>query len=421
MERTQITHRLREQLERFSGIFSPRFSKPRGKFISEMIYGIQASQDVKLSSIGRALGEEIALKKTEERLSHHLQTPGLGQTINEAIAGHAASRIGADTLIVIDPTDIRKEFARRMPYLGTVHDGSTGDLATGYWACVAVACDPDSRKVIPLHQRLWSAKAPDFGSENIQLIEVIDTIRTATQGRGIYVMDRGGDRIHLFEPLLARSLRFIIRSTGERDLIVRGRPRNVREVAQECPMMFAETIVKMENGKEKALSIEYGYRAVQLPGHSQPLSLVVIRGFGADPLMLLTNVALTHSRKSLWFIVKGYLARWRVEETIRFIKQSYHLEDVRVLDYERLRNLVALVLAAAYFSAVWLGASLKLAVLTTRIAKVAKRFFGVPDFHYYALADGIANLFSRLGRYRPKPPDFTPPSTDQLAFLFSTS
>lgn len=421
MERTQITRRLREQLERFSGIFSPRFSKPRGAFISEMIYGIQASQDVKLSSIGRALGEDIALKKTVERLTHHLQAAGLGQQINEAIAEHAASRIEEDTLIVIDPTDVRKEFAQRMPYLSTVRDGSTGDLVPGYWACLAVACDPDSRKVIPLHQRLWSAKAPDFGSENIQLLEVIDTIRAATHGRGIYVMDRGGDRIHLFEPLLARSLRFIVRLTGERDLIVRGRVRNAREVAQECPMMFAETIVREEDGKEKSLHLEYGYRAVQLPDHSQPLFLVVIRGFGADPLMLLTNVTVTHSRKSVWFIAKGYFARWRVEETIRFIKQSYHLEDMRVLDYERLRNLVALVLAAVYFSAVWLGASLKLAVLTTRVAKVAKRFFGIPDFHYYALADGIANLFSRLGRYRSKPPGFTPPSDDQLAFLFSTS
>lgn len=174
MERTQITRRLREQLERFSGIFSPGFSKPQGKFISEMIYGIQASQNVKLSSIGRTLEEEIALKKTEERLSHHLQAPGLGQKINEVIVGHAASRITADTLVVIDPTDARKEFAQRMPYLGTVRDGSTGDLVPGCWACVAVACDPDSRKVIPLHQRLWSARAPDFGSENIQLIEVID-------------------------------------------------------------------------------------------------------------------------------------------------------------------------------------------------------------------------------------------------------
>ena len=147
----------------------------------------------------------------------------------------------------------------------------------------------------------------------------------------------------------------------------------------------------------------------------------MIRGFGTDPLMLLTNVPVTHSRKSVWFIAKGYFARRRNEETIRFIKQSYHLEDMRVLDYERLLNLVALVLAAVYFSAVWPGASLILAVLTTRVAKVDKRFFGIPDFHYYALVDGIANLFSRLDRYRPEPPDFTPPSNDQLAFLFSTA
>ena len=47
-----------------------------------------------------------------------------------------------------------------------------------------------------------------------------------------------------------------------------------------------------------------------------------------------------------------------MEETIRFIKQSYRLEDLRVLTYERLRNLAALVMATAYFTAAWLGHSL---------------------------------------------------------------
>lgn len=421
MERTQIAVQLREQLEKFSGILSPRFSKPQGKFIREMVYGIQASQDVKLSCISRALGEEIALKKTEERLSHHLKFPGMGQAVNEAIVQHAASRIRSDTLIIIDPTDVCKPYARQMPYLATVRDGSTGELAPGYWACVAVACEPATRRVLPLHQRLWSAKAPDFESENLQLLQVIDTIRGPTQGRGIYVMDRGGDRIHLFEPLLARSLRFIIRLTAARDVVFRGQTRNVLEVAEGCPMTFAETVIKAEDGKEKALHLEYGFRPVKLPGQSQPLFLVVIRGFGAEPLMILTNVVLSASRKSVWSIVQGYLSRWLVEETIRFIKQSYHLEDLRVLDYERLRNLVALVLAAVYFSAVWLGATLKLAVLATRIATVAKRFFGVPDFHYYALADGIATLFSRLGRYRPPTHTIRPAPDAQLAFLFSTT
>lgn len=113
--------------------------------------------------------------------------------------------------------------------------------------------------------------------------------------------------------------------------------------------------------------------------------------------LLLTNVAVKPTRCSLRWVVSSHLTRRLVEETIRFIKQSYQLGDLRVLDYERLRNLTALVIAAAYFAAVWLGESLKLAVLASRVSRVAQRFFGVPEFHYYALADGIGVLLARLG------------------------
>ncbi len=401
MNDSEVGRRVREQVHRFSGIFSPRFSKPQAHFVEQMIFGIQAAQDVKLSNIGRALGEPIAVKKTEERLSHHLANEGMGQAVNEAVAQEAAARVRQDTLIVIDPTDIRKTYAEKMPYLATVRDGSTGELVPGYWSCVAMACEPDRRRVVPLHLRLWSAEAPDFVSENHQLLEVIDTVRAATDGRGIYVIDRGGDRIKLFNPFLDRKMRFIARLVGDRDLIFRGQRRQAAELARGCSMRYAETLVHEERGKERVYHLEYGFRPVRLPEREEPLVLVVVRGFGEDPLMLLTNVEVKPSRKSLWFVVQGYLARWMVEETIRFIKQSYHLEDIRVLDYDRLKNLVALTLAAAYFAAVWLGEKLRLAVLCRRVAKLAKRFFGVPEFHYYALADGIRTLLSRLGRWIP--------------------
>lgn len=399
MNNREIAVKLQGQIHHFLGIFYPRFSRPQMKFIEQMIYGIQAEREVKLSRIARSLGEEILLKKTEERLSRHLGVKGLGQKINEVVVEHGSGKIHEDTLIVIDPTDIRKPYARSMPYLGRVRDGSTGELANGYWACVAVACEPEKRRIIPLHQRLWSADAPDFGSENAQLLQVVDTIKGAIGGRGIYVMDRGGDRGKLINPLLQRKLRFIIRLIGDRHVVVRGRHRTVADVARGCRMRYAETIVREEKGEEKAYRIEYGYRPVKLPGREEQLYLVVMRGFGAEPMMLLTNVLVTKNRARLWFIVGGYLSRWLVEETIRFIKQSYRLEDIRVLDYERLRNLVALVLAAAYFSAVWLGESLKLRILRTRVARVAKRFFGVPEFHYYALIDGIALVLTRFGRW----------------------
>jgi hypothetical protein len=399
MNHRQIACKLQEQIRHFSGIFYPHFSLPRSRFIEQMIYGIQAGRDVKLSTIGRSLGEDISLKKTEERLSRHLAMRGLGQKINEVIVAHGSRKVHQDTLIVIDPTDLRKPYAKSMPYLAHVRDGSTGEIANGYWACTAVACEPDRRRVIPLHQRLWSAVAPEFKSENAQLLGVIETIEKATGGRGIYVLDRGGDRGELINPLLRKKLRFIIRLVGDRDLVFRGRGREALDLARGCPMLHAETIVKEEKGEEKSYHIEYGFRRVKLPGRDEQLYLVVVKGFGKKPMMLLTNVTVKKGRKQVWFIVSSYLSRWLVEETIRFIKQSYHLEDIRVLDYERLKNLVALVLAAVYFSAVWLGESLKLTVLATRVAQVAKRFFGVPDFHYYALADGIAMLLSRLGRW----------------------
>jgi len=399
MNRRQIACKLQAQIHHFSGIFYPHFSLPRSKFIEQMIYGIQAGQDVKLSSIGRSLGEDISLKKTEERLSRHLAVRGLGQKVNEVIVEHGSRKVHKDTLIVIDVTDIRKPYAERMPYLAHVRDGSTGEIVNGYWACTAIACEMGKRRVIPLHGRLWSTDAPGVKSENAQLLRVVDTIKRATGGRGIYVLDRGGDRGEIFNSLFKRKLQFIIRLRGDRDLVFRKRNCQAADLARRCTMLYAETIVKEVRGEEKAYHIEYGFRPVKLPGRDEQLYLVVVKGYGKEPMMLLTNVAVKRNRKQVEFIVNGYLSRWLVEETIRFIKQSYHLEDIRVLDYERLKNLVALVLAAAYFSAVWLGESLKLKVLSTRVAQVAKRFFGVPDFHYYALADGIAMLLSRLSRW----------------------
>ena len=60
---------------------------PKLRFIEQMLFGIAASQDCKLSQISRALQEPISLKKTEERLSHHLAEPELGSPSTGASGG----------------------------------------------------------------------------------------------------------------------------------------------------------------------------------------------------------------------------------------------------------------------------------------------------------------------------------------------
>jgi hypothetical protein len=131
--------------------------------------------------------------------------------------------------------------------------------------------------------------------------------------------------------------------------------------------------------------------------------MVVVTGFGKEPLMLLTTEEMEHKRQRLWWAIEAYLTRWRIEETIRFVKQSYQLEDIRVLTYDRLRNMMGLVLAASYFAAVYLGMRAKMEILVTHVLQASKRIFGIPDFRYYAIADGIRELLNRYNRRMVKP------------------
>ena len=296
------------------------------------------------------------------------------------------------------PPETRDRKTGHPAFLGRVHDGSTGEIVPGNWTCHIVACEPKSRRMLPLHLSLWSQKAPDFDSENTQIIHAVDTVHAAVKDRGIWVMDRGGDRGKLLRPFLARGLRFIVRLVGTRHLEYRGKKVAAKQLAEDCPTHFAETIVKKIGKDEETYNLEYEFRRVRLPKQEETLYLVAVKGLGKDPLMLLTNLPMRKSRRVVWQAVEGYIYRWMVEETIRFIKQSYHPEDLRVLNHQRLKNMVALVLLVVFFAAVKLGEELKLAVLARQVMSVAKRFFGVPDFHYYAIADGIATLLQHSRR-----------------------
>ncbi len=91
-------------------------------------------------------------------------------------------------------------------------------------------------------------------------------------------------------------------------------------------------------------------------------------------------------------------ARRFVEKTIRFIKQSYQEENVRVMTYERLRNMASVVMAGSSFAAVYPGQRAKFEILALHIIREAKRIFGIPDFRYYAIAYGIKTVLSRIAK-----------------------
>lgn len=392
MNYAKTVHKLREQIIKFSGELSAGWPKVMQRFIVEALYGIQARQSVRLTEIARSLEEKIPLRKTHYRLCRQLGRWGLWARISDSLCQMASSRVEEDTLLVLDISDIAKKYARRMEYLATVHNGSEGTLAYGYWTCSVIGAEGEERVLTPLYSRLYSQAGPDFRSENAEVRKAISFVSKHTEKRGIWVMDRGGDRREIIHHLLGNKLRFIIRLKVDRHLVYRGNKRPALEQALRCPMLYSERIIKEERGKEKIYHLEFGYRPIRLPERKEQLYMVVAKGFGQKPMMLLTNVQVRKSRKSLWRIIQSYITRWSIEETIRFIKQSYNLEDIRLITYRRLQNMMALVLAVAYFAMVYLGIKTKLRVLARHVLKAARRLFGIPDFRFYALADGIREL-----------------------------
>ncbi len=88
----KIANKIKLQISKFSGIISKGFSKPKRRLIKELIFGIQASKDVKLSNIARSLKEKIPLIKTEDRLSRNLDDIDFTEQVNDTISRLASNK-----------------------------------------------------------------------------------------------------------------------------------------------------------------------------------------------------------------------------------------------------------------------------------------------------------------------------------------
>jgi len=397
MNFSQLANKLRCKITKFSGILSKGLDKTARRFIQEAIYGIIASESVMLTEIGRQVESRVSLKKIEERFSRQLIKPRIWACLQKNILSLAREMVKEKTLLILDLSDLKKKYAEKMEYLATVRDGSEeGELVDGYWTNQVIATEVDSNEITPLYYSLYSQKSPDFESENVEIMKAFNQVGKAVQNRGIWVIDRGGDRDDLYESLLKNKRDFIIRLVGSRDLISQDKPIRSLWLAYACRLPYEKNIIKIIEGKEVQFHIRYGFMPVCLPELKKPLTMVVIKGFSGQPMMLLTSLQINSKEKDLWFIISAYLKRWSIEETIRFVKQTYDLENIRVLRYVRLQNMMALLLAVFYFVAVILDQTQKLTVMAGHVLKCAKRVFGIPDFKYYALGDGLCNIFSRF-------------------------
>ena len=306
MNDTKIASKAKAQLAHFMGKVFTHFSKPSKKFIEECIYGMQASGDTKLSSIVRAIDDDIRPIYTEKRLSRNLDDETLEASVAEAVLKDGARSVRGDTLLLVDPTEIRKEFSYKMEFVTRVRDASRSSkedrpvLVNGCHGCMAVACQPGKRKTIPLALELWSPRAPGHTSENDEVLRIIAMVTAATGGKGIIVYDRGGDRPAFYSAFVENGWDFIVRLKA-RSVLSRKGLHEIHELARQCTMRHRHHVTFDSHGRECNVQISFGAMPVRLPMHPEKeLHMVVANGFGDAPMMRLTSLPVNGSFESIW-------------------------------------------------------------------------------------------------------------------------
>jgi hypothetical protein len=238
-----------------------------------------------------------------------------------------AGEVAEDDLIPLDGTELAKPYARKMQYRCTVKDASrVGDpLVTGYWCWGAYHWGVEHSTLNPLMLRPYSPNQPGFRSENDEVGRWMWTLREATGGRGIWLIDRGADRPEILSPLLRVHKRWIVRLRQDRKLL--GPDGRVMSAGQWAQWALANRPVR-----GNAVTLEVSLPPEDVPQFGTPPKLFLVvptytfwRNGKLERWLLLTCGLIGHQVGPRQ-VRYDYALRWRAEDGKRFLGQVCRVE-----------------------------------------------------------------------------------------------
>jgi len=402
---TTLGSNLKRGILRFSEKISQGLSRPDFKFISQMIYGILTSQSCHLSKIGRALDENISLKKIIDRLSFNLSAFDVDEDLLENYVKRNKSTFTDRTILIIDGSDITKPCSPKMECIARVRDGSTGEYGDGYHTLGVTALTPEKKMPVGVYTRIYSSEEKDFVSEDYEVLKALDFLGKHFKKSNIRAFDRGYDANIYYEYLIKNKEKFIIRAKKNRDVIYKEDRINIMKLANRFKGKYS---LKFKKKNGTIADCKISIIPIKLPCRpNDNLNLVVCCGIGMEPLLLITNLKNDDSRLAV-AVTKVYLMRWRIEEFYRFKKQQFGFEDFRVRSLKSIRNLdLLLTIAIGYIG--FISEKHDERRMVMEVIQISKRIYDTPKFVFYAIADGLFAVFARckqgiagLLRKRPK-------------------
>lgn len=359
--------------------------RPRKRFLQQVIRGILFSGSLTMMDIARWVRDDCSdLFHRDKRLLNHLVSPEGDLTAAVGRYRRAASvHVSPDTALILDLTDLAKPRAKKMQYLDLVRDGSESKLVKGYW-CIEVYAHLPGKRILPLAMEAYGIPDPAVGSENIQIQRVVTAVHHDLGGNGIWVADRGLDRLEAYEMWFSLDAHFVVRQRGDRTIVL---PNGTHMILRD----YVEHLYQQGSCQMGEQRMVWGRVYLQdRPG--RPLYLVASWRAGEDePLMLLTTLVVLTTDQARQ-VLGYYRQRWACEEAAEFLKSRIGLERFRVRRYEAMRRLMILAMFAMGFLTWILLCSRD---LTKRLLAWTSRFRRQRKFLYYRLLDGLQE-FVRL-------------------------
>jgi len=324
--------------QKFISQLTKNLTKPTSKFVTDLLCGMLFSYNMVLTNIAARVPQPTTITAIAKRFRRHLADDcSIEQLLLSNYLSWLRGRLDIDSLFVVDLTDLAKPYAKKMENIALVRDGDKGTLVTGYWCMEVYAIDKDGI-IWPVILWPYSLEAEGQLSENDQILKILSILdEHFGEGFGIWVFDRGFDRINLKSEFLASKRHFIIRQRGDRTVILsNGVHIRLSDLVEHLISLTGDGLV---------------YKKVYLPDIKKPLYVVAYHTAGYDePVILLTDMV-AEDMELAGRIRRGYLRRWDCEPSIQFLKSKMGLERFAVRRYRSMQRLVFLAgLAMAFLS-----------------------------------------------------------------------
>jgi hypothetical protein len=403
LKRRALMESISSNLHGFLKTMGKNLSVPDKKFLRDSIIGLIRCGKPIVCQMARHLPNQRTefISRLDRLETHLVKASDFDNKVTTALPQLWLPFVQDNTPIILDLSDIAKPLAKKMDYLATVRDGSTGELVNGYWL-VELYASLSRKNPVPVLLEPFSHEEPNSPGQNPVVLAAVHKIFELTNKRGVLVVDRGFDGWVMFEDWLDNTYHFVARLVGERHLLPfyggseqneggQWVPIRAGQLADQVPTPYRFDKLIKRRGKPSIRITQIGWMEVRLPGRDEVLTLVVSRLAGQNkPMMLLTNLPV-ENLKDAKRILRFYIRRWECEEAIRFLKDQVQLEKIRTFRWSAIRRLVLLaVLVMIYLG--WLVEAHP--HICDRLIRLSQPLPDNPDFLSYRLLGGLVEAIN---------------------------